>query len=207
MFLALVDANQAPFADTLRQLSLNALCTNRDLPIQMPLGLGTTDFTLDIAAPVVSVRVLGRPSMPHSPIAEGAQSWRAISHLSLNYLSLMDTPPSAGAAALRDILELYAPVSDVSARRQVEALRSVSARPTVRRLPGIDVLSFGRGIEITIEIDELAYEGASAFLFGAVVQQFLARQVSINSFVEVVLRSVGRGEINRWMPSWGKRPI
>lgn len=207
VFLSLVDADQAPFAQNLRQLSVNALCTNRDLPIQMPLGLGTTDFTLDIAAPIVSVRVLGRPSMPHSPIAEGAQSWRAISHLSLNYLSLMDTRPSAGAAALRDILELYAPPSDVSAKRQVESLRSVSARPIVRRLPGVGVLSFGRGVEIAIEIDELAYEGASAFLFGAVVQQFLARQVSINSFVEVVLRSVGRGEINRWMPSWGTRPI
>src|SRR6202023_627720 len=117
-------------------------------------------------------------------------------HRSLNYLSLMDTPPSAGAAALGDILELYAPVSDASAKRQGEALRAVSARPTVRPLPGVDALSFGRGVEITIEIDELAFEGASAFLFGAVVQQFLARQVSINSFVEVVLRSVGRGEIN-----------
>ena len=69
------------------------------------------------------------------------------------------------------------------------------------------MLSFGRGIEITIEVDELAYEGASVFLFGAVLQQFLARQVSINSFVEVVLRSLTRGEINRWVPSWGKRPI
>jgi type VI secretion system protein ImpG len=155
----------------------------------------------------VSVRVLGRPSVPHSPIAEGAQSWRAISHLSMNYLSLMDTTASAGAAALRDVLELYAPATDVSAKRQVEALRSVSARPIVRRLPGVGVLSFGRGVEISIEIDELAYEGGSAFLFGAVVQQFLARQVSINSFVEVVLRSVGRGEINRWTPLWGKRPI
>ena len=69
------------------------------------------------------------------------------------------------------------------------------------------MLSFGRGLEIVIEVDELAYEGASVFLFGAVLQQFLARQSSINSFVEVVLRSMSRGEIHRWGPAWGKRPI
>jgi type VI secretion system protein ImpG len=207
VFLSLVDGEQAPFSGDLRQLSVEALCTNRDLVLQMPTGLGSTDFTLDIAAPVTSIRVQGRPSPPHSPIAEGAQSWRAISHLSLNYLSLMDLGPVAGAAALRDVLELYAPQSDVSAKRQIEALRTVSVRPITRRLPGAGTLGFGRGLEITVEVDELAYEGASAFLLGAVLQQFLARHVSINSFVEVVLRSVGRGEINRWVPSWGKRPI
>lgn len=207
VFLSLVDGEQAPFAGDLRQLSLQALCTNRDLVLQLPMGIGSTDFTLDIAAPVTEIRVLGRPSPPYSPVAEGAQSWRAISHLSLNYLSIMDVTPAIGAAALRDILELYAPRNDVGAKRQIEAVRSVKVQPIVRRLPGAGVLSFGRGLEVTIEVDELAYEGASAFQFGAVLQQFLARHVSINSFVEVVLRSVSRGEINRWVPTWGKRPI
>lgn len=207
VFVSLVDAEQAPFSGDLRQLSLQALCTNRDLVLQLPMGISTTDFTLDIAAPVTEIRVLGRPSPPYSPVAEGVQSWRAISHLSLNYLSMMDVTPTTGAAALRDILELYAPLSDVSAKRQIEAVRSVRVQPIIRRLPGTGVLSFGRGIEIVIEVDELAYEGASVFLFGAVLQQFLARQASINSFVEVVLRSMSRGEIHRWGPAWGKRPI
>ena len=207
VFVSLVDAEQAPFSGDLRQLSLQALCTDRDLVLQLPMGISTTDFTLDIAAPVTEIRVLGRPSPPYSPVAEGVQSWRAISHLSLNYLSMMDVTPTTGAAALRDILELYAPLSDVSAKRQIEAVRSVRVQPIIRRLPGAGVLSFGRGIEIVIEVDELAYEGASVFLFGAVLQQFLARQASINSFVEVVLRSMSRGEIHRWGPAWGKRPI
>ncbi|MBV9725837.1 MAG: type VI secretion system baseplate subunit TssF [Gammaproteobacteria bacterium] len=207
VFVSLVDAEQAPFSSDLRQLSLQALCTNRDLPLQLPIGLGSTDFTLDIAAPVTEIRALGRPSAPCSPVADGIQAWRAISHLSLNYLSMMDVTQTTGAAALRDILELYAPVGDVTAKRQIEAVRSVRVQPIIRRLPGAGVLSFGRGLEIAIEVDELAYEGASVFLFGAVLQQFLARQASINSFVEVALRSVSRGEIHRWGPAWGKRPI
>jgi len=46
VFLALVDAAQAPFSGDLRQLSIQALCTNRDLVLQMPMGIGTTDLSL-----------------------------------------------------------------------------------------------------------------------------------------------------------------
>ena len=40
VFLSLVDPAQAPFSGDLRQLSIQALCTNRDLVLQMPVGLG-----------------------------------------------------------------------------------------------------------------------------------------------------------------------
>jgi type VI secretion system protein ImpG len=101
---------------------------------------------------------------------------------------------------------LYAPEVDVSARRQIEGLRSTSVRRVVRRLHGPGPLAFGRGLEITVLVEELAFEGGSAFLLGAVLNQYFARHVSINSFTETVLRSGNRGEINRWTPHWGARP-
>src|SRR4029077_13047673 len=99
VFLALGDSAQAPFSGDLRQLSIQALCTNRDLVLQMPIGIGTSDLALDVAAPVAGVRVLSGPSRPYAPLADGVVSWRAISHLSLNYLSLTQTTPEGGAAA------------------------------------------------------------------------------------------------------------
>jgi type VI secretion system protein ImpG len=206
VFLALVDSKQAPYSADLRQLSLQALCTNRDLVLQMPLGLGQTDFSLNIAAPVTSVRVVSGPSRPYSAVAGGAIAWRAISHLSLNYLSLVDATGPQGATALRDLLELYATTTDVSARRQIEGIRSVGVRRVVRRLPSKGPIAFGRGLEITVDVDEMAFEGGSAFLLGAVLDRYFARHVSINSVTETVLRSQSRGEINRWAPTWGTRP-
>ena len=76
----------------------------------------------------------------------------------------------------------------------------------VRRLQGPGPLAFGRGIEITVGVDEMAFEGASAFLLGMVLHRFFTRHVSINSFIETVLRSESRGEISRWVPQWGARP-
>jgi len=205
VFLALVDAAQAPFSGDLRQLSIQAWCTNRDLVLQMPVGIGTSDLSLDVAAPLAGIRVVSGPTRPHSPLADGAVSWRAVSHLSLNYLSLVQTTPEKGAAALRELLELYAADSDVSARRQIEGIRSVRVGPVVRRLRGPGPLAFGRGLEIVVQVDEMAFEGASAFLLGAVLSRYFARHVSINSFTETVLRSDNR-EINRWEQQWGARP-
>lgn len=206
VFLSLVDAKQAPFSGDLRQLSLAALCTNRDLVLQMPVGIASGDLTLDMAAPVTSVRVVSGPSSPYAPLADGAVAWRAISHLSLNYLSLVQSTAEDGAAALRDLLELYAANVDVNARRQIEGVRAVRVGRVVRRLREPGPLAFGRGLEISVHVDELAFEGASAYLLGAVLDRYFARHVSINSFTETVLRSDARGEINRWAVQTGARP-
>jgi len=206
VFLSLVDSVEAPYSVDLRQLSMQALCTNRDLPLLMPVGLGKSDFTLNIAAPVASVRVISGPTRPAGALADGAVAWRAISHLSLNYLSLVNSTPQEGATALRELLGLYAVAADVAAKRQIDAVRSVRVDRVVRRLPASGPIAFGRGLEITLEVDELGFEGGSAFLLGAVLDQLFARYVSINSVTETVLRSQSRGEINRWTPHWGARP-
>ena len=218
VFLSLVDSRHAPFSGDLRQLSVQTWCTNRDLPLQMVTGAGLSDFSLDAAAPVASIRTVTGPTRPYAPLADGAVSWRAINHLSLNYLSLVQSTPDSGAAALRELLQLYASDADNSAKRQIEGVRSVSVSRVVRRLPagspdgvsdgdrGRAPLSFGRGLQITVQLEEHAFEGTSGFLFGAVLDQYFARHVSINSFTETVLRSERRGEINRWSPHWGARP-
>jgi type VI secretion system protein ImpG len=127
-------------------------------------------------------------------------------YLSLNYLSLINSTGSQAAGALRDLLELYATTTDVSARRQIEGVQSVNVRRVVRRLPMRGPIAFGRGLEITVDVDEMAFEGGSAFLLGAVLERYFARYVSVNSVTETVLRSQNRGEINRWTPNWGTRP-
>jgi type VI secretion system protein ImpG len=207
IFLSLVDPTEAPYAADLRQISLQALCTNRDLPIVMPLGVAKSDFTLDVAAPVETMRCIKGPSRPASMLAEGSTAWRLISHLALNHLSLRDSDSQEGAAALRQMLELYAGTGDAALRRQVEGLKSVAVSPVVRRLPMPGPICFGRGLEITLEVDELAFEGGGAFLFGSVLNQFLARHASLNSFTQTVLRSPARGRIMQWAPQCGQRPI
>jgi type VI secretion system protein ImpG len=197
-FIAIVDAAEAPYSSELRQLGLSVWCTNRDLPLSMPIGVGKTDFILDAGAPVTALRCLAGPSQPHPSFAEGSVAWRLLNQLSLNYLSLLDSDPAQGAAALREMLALYCHPADLNAQRQVEGVRSISSKAVTRRMPSPGPITVGRGIEITVTLDDAAFEGTGAFLLGAVLSEFFAQYVSINSFTETVVRTLARGDIMRW---------
>ncbi len=207
VYISLVDASAAPYSVELKQLSVETLCTNRDLPLHMPVGKGVTDFNIEIAAPIKSIRVRAGPTSPRASHAEGEVSWRLISHLSANYLTLLDTDERQGAAALRDLLRLYGDTSQPFIRKQVEGVRGVTARPIVRRVPAPGPITFARGLEITVTLDDAGFEGTGAFVFGSVLEQFFARYVTVNSFTETVLRTADRGEIMRWTASVGHRPV
>lgn len=207
VYLSVVDSDEAPYPADLRQLGVRALCTNRDLPVLMRLGDTKGDLTLAQTAPVKSIRVVKGPSRPGSALREANLAWKLINQLSLNHLSLTDADAEQGAAALRAILRLYAPSGDAAAQRQVDGLRSVTLLPVVRRLPMPGPITFGRGVEVKVEVDDLSFEGASAFLLGCVLERFVARHVSLNSFTQTRLHSSARGDILVGRPRCGTRPI
>ena len=206
VYMQIVDPQQAPFSGALRQLAVTALVTNRDLPLLMPLGRDN-DFDCIDSFPVQRVCMVRGPSRPVSPVVSQGLGWRVIDHLALNYLSLSDSPAQQGAAALREMLTLYAAHADDVRQAQVRGLLSVKTRPVTRRLPLPGPIAFGRGLEVRLEVDPNAFHGHSAFLFGAVMARFLARHVEVNHFVETVLAVAGKGELMRWRPLCGTRPI
>ncbi|MES3022236.1 MAG: type VI secretion system baseplate subunit TssF [Pseudomonadota bacterium] len=207
LFVSLVDTAEAPFAGELKQLSLEALCSNRDLAGQIPSGQARGDFSAEISLPVKAIRCLRRPSAAVPPALDGEAAWRLISHLSLNFLSLTDTSPAEGAAALRQILELYGMGPQSPMRKQLEGIRSVKVAPIVRRMPGRGPVTMGRGLEIELTCDERSFEGVSPFLLASVLEEFFTRHASLNAFTETVLCVPGRGEIMRWKPKFGLRPV
>jgi type VI secretion system protein ImpG len=203
----LVDADAAPYRSDLRQLSFEALCTNRDLPLDMPVGRGNTDFTLQISAPVAMVRCLTAPTKPRPSPAEEDTAWQLISHLTLNYLSLADTDDRQGATALRELLSLYIDANDATAVKQIEGVRSVKAKSVVRRIPAPGPITYGRGVEVTIMCEESAFEGSGIFLLGAVLDRFFMKYVTINSFTETAIQMIDRSEVMRWPTRIGQRHI
>ncbi len=207
LFLSLVDAQEAPHRSDLRQLGIDTLCSNRDLVLSMPVGSGRTDFTVESGAPVQSVRCVAGPTVPAPSFAEGETAWRLVSHLSLNYLSLLDQDKEQGATALRDLLRLYCRVDDEAAHKQIEGLRSVTADSIVRRLPLPGPITYGRGLQVCVTLDESAFEGAGVFVLGSVLEQFFAKYVSLNSFTETVIKSTARGVIMQWPARVGRCEI
>lgn len=207
VYLSLVDASSAPYSRELQQLGVTALCTNRHLPIRMTGGIGSSDFSIDVSGPIRSVRCVTGPTAPRPSFAEGEMAWRFISHLSLNYLSIADSPGNEGATGLRELLKLYSDPNDRQVHKQIEGVRSIKSNPVMRRIPTPGPITFARGLEVTVTLDENAFEGTGVFLLGMVLEQFFARHVALNSFTETVIRTEQRGEIIRWPTRMGRRQI
>jgi type VI secretion system protein ImpG len=207
VLVSLVDADNVPLRIAMRQLALDLLCTNRDLPMSMPVGKQSTDFTVAVNAPIASVRCVVGPTPPRPCRGDGDYAWRFISHLALNYLSLTDNDDLHGAAALRELLRLYVPNDAAGRSRQLDSLLSVTSTPIVRRIPGAGPICAGRGLEITVTLDSNAFGSVGGVLLGAVLDRFFAKYISINGFTQTVLRTPDRGEIMRFPLQLGLRPL
>ena len=132
--------------------------------------------------------------------------WRLLSHLNLNYLSLVGSKNPA--EQLREMLRLYDHGDSPALRARINALDSVKTR--IISLPvavdGRPVIC--RGVDIDIMFDGSLLESGSALLFGDVLMQFLSSYVNLNSFVRLSVRIKGReGVYHRWEPLIGKRPV
>jgi len=205
IFISLVDSNEAPYSTSLVQLGINTLCSNRDLPMQIPLGQKGGDFTLEVNAPIEKIVCVAGPTRPSTQVTTGDHVWRLVNHLSLNFLSLIDENPEEGAAALRELLQLYSNGHTVS-ERQINGFLSVNARAVTRRLPIAGPISFGRGLEITLTLDETGFEAGGMYLFGSVLNEFFRKYVSINHMTETIVLTDSKIEVARWPVKAGLRP-
>ncbi|WP_406858293.1 type VI secretion system baseplate subunit TssF [Alsobacter sp. KACC 23698] len=197
------------------ELSVRALCSNRHLTEHMPVSQGQADFHLadDIT---LQVKCVAGPTPPREPVASHLRSrtenahtgvvvWRLINMLALNHLGLVEHGAGKNAQALREILSMFADVADSAVERRIRGIKLVESRPVVRRLRQKGGIGPARGAEISVTIDDKAFEGSGAFLLGCVLERFYSDYAAFNHFTQLVLRTVERGEIMRWPARIGSR--
>jgi len=178
------------------------------MPTLLPVASadeGAPAWRLESPGPVGRVDLRRGPTGPVTRRPVGQLGWSFVNHLTLNHLALVGETPQHAAGALRTMLGLYAPPEDTGWARQVEGVHGLEVRSVVRRLPFKGPLTFGTGVEIVLELDELAFQGTSAFLFAAVLERFFARHAAINSFTQLTLKTPQRGTVMRWPPRIGMR--
>lgn len=197
MYISLVDQDHAPYRSDIEQLSVRALCTNRDLPLLLSSG-GDDTFLLPDGGPVRRIRTPVPPTAPQPTLAKGRATWQLISNLSLNYLSITDGATGGGSEALRELIGVYAPVGDRTIAKQMEGIVGVDTRPIVRRLSDEVLSTAVRGLEIKLTVDDDFFQGSSAYLLASVLERIFRRHVTVNSFAETVLITQQRGEVARW---------
>lgn len=206
----------------LAELSLKVVASNRALAADLPVGTGPENSPLgdfrvldDVG---LKVDCIAGPTAPRPPLMSynerlgenghvGAIVWRLINILAMNHTGLIHDAAGKDGRSFRDILSVFAPLSDNASDRQAQSVLAVSTRPVIRRLQQKNGTGVARGLEITITLDDKAFEGASAFLLGAVLDRFVAEYASINHFTQCVIATTDRGTIMKWPPRIGAQDV
>jgi type VI secretion system protein ImpG len=202
MFLSLVDLEQRPVAPDVDSLTVRLTCTNRDLPSRLPFGMESGDFELESGAPVHSILALRKPTPALRPPTGKSSLWRLVSHLSLNYLSLV----SEGREALQEILKLYNFTNSSYSVKQIEGITDLKSRPQFARIISENGITFARGTRVDLELDEENFVGGGAYLFASVIEHFLGLYVTLASFSQLSASTRQRKEVLKlWPPRAGSR--
>ena len=213
MFVSLGEPSTIDGEERVRELSVRVLASNRHLTDQLPVGEAGADFFL-VEDTAVTLKCIAGPTRPRESIIymerkkretdpSGLIMWKLVNLLSLNHLGLTDRNPQDRAGGLRELLALFSDLSDTVTERRIRGIQGIRSRAMVRRLRQENGFNAARGIEITVTIDEKAFEGSGIFVLGAVLDRFFAEYSSINSFSETVIESVQRGVVKRWPPRAG----
>jgi type VI secretion system protein ImpG len=202
VYLTLVDRSMRPVFPDADTLTIRTTCSNRNLPARLPFGNEDGDFELETNAPVKRIVALRRPTSPLRPNTDKAALWQLVSHLSLNYLSLV----SEGREALQQILRLYDFTKSPVTQRMINGIVSIQSRPHFARMISENGISFARGVRVELALDEEQFVGGGAYLFASVIEQFLALYVSLNSFTQLVATvRQGKEVLREWPPRAGQK--
>jgi len=201
VFLSLVDLSARPMQLEYDTVTVRCTCTNRDLVTRLPFGSEAGDFEMTGAAAIKRIVSLHKPTRTLRPPLDGKTLWSLISHLSLNYLSIVDN----GKEALQKILELYDFSDSADIKKQIGGIASVSSRRHFTRVASEHGVGFARGTRVEIEFDEEQFSGGGAYLFASVLEKFFGLYTSMNSFTQLVARSRQRKEaLEEWAPRAGQ---
>ncbi len=202
--LSVVDLSTAAVDPDAAILSVRTTCTNRDLPARLPFGNQDSDFEMEGATAMRRIVALRKPTPPVRPALGKSTLWRLVSHLSLNYLSLVE----GGKVALQEILRLYDVGRTAYSQNVIQSILNIQSQPHFTRLISEQGVSFARGVRINMEIDEDQFTGGGAFLFACVLERFFGMSASLNSFTQLSVTTPQRKErLHEWQPRSGRKPI
>jgi type VI secretion system protein ImpG len=207
MFVSLVDMNFNPRVPAVEVLNLRTTCTNRDLPARLPFGGREGDFEVEGSGLLSKARCLTKPTETLRPARRRALQWRLISHLNLNYLSIIEST-NGTPEALQEILHLYNFADSSATRKQILGITGIESRKVVRRIGEHIGAGFVRGLETTLTMDEDEFVGSGMFLFACVLERFFGLYSSLNSFNQTVLRTKQREEnVRVFVPRTGEQVL
>jgi type VI secretion system protein ImpG len=206
--LSFVDLTGTPVEPDADVISLRCTCTNGTLPSQLTIGGEYGDFYLEGLSAVRKVAALRRPTQTIRPPLGKATLWNVVSHLSLNYLSLVEEGSGErkeeGRESFQELLRLYNFTDLPHLRNQISGITKIKSQRQFSLVSSEQGVSLARGTRVEIDLDEDLFAGGGVFLFASVLERFFGLYASMNSFCQLTVSTPQRKEVLReWPPRAG----
>ncbi|MCP4698985.1 MAG: type VI secretion system baseplate subunit TssF [Gammaproteobacteria bacterium] len=199
-YIAFVNSREQQAFPPQETISLELMCSNRHLPEE--LKEGEVRVATGSSPEFVTFQNITMLTSSLPPPLQAGLHWRLISNMSLNYISL------AGKEALQTLLSAYNFGAYYNAQAARESKLRLEGIEDVKTQPA-DVLHHGmpiRGIRTHMTLRESNFAGeGDLYLFASVLNEFLALYASINSFHQLNVSGVERGEHYQWTARLGQQ--
>lgn len=211
VYLQLVDQHFDAMIPGSEVVTVQAICTDRDMPALLRQHGDAVIWNVDAATPIKAVRCLKHPTVPLRPPVRRHAHWNLISPLALGHRFLEG---ENGLQSLHEMLRLY-DFSDpdsydprgAATKQMVDGIVDMKHRSVTRQVGPPEEGCFARGSQLTFTLNEDNYANVGAYLFGSVLRRFLGLASGINSFVETIIESQQRGgKLAHFPPSITEEP-
>lgn len=183
-------------------LSIQLQCTNGRLPEALQVG-DIRHPTSDTPEFVEFINL--RPPTPSILPTPGHNlHWKLLSHLCLNYHSLADTENLQALLSLYNFEENRDRPAFLANQNKIAGIQAVRTRAADRLVQR--VIMRGREILLDLRQDHFAGPG-DLFLFGSILDHFFGLYASMNTFTQLVIKEVLKGEVYRWPERIGDHPL
>jgi type VI secretion system protein ImpG len=181
-------------------LSLELTCTNRLLPRY--LTVGDINTHADDTPDTVTFANITTVTPPYTPPLEGDLLWRLISNMSLNFLPLNNVQAMRALIASYDFRAMHDKYRARILEKILQGMVAITSEETDRIYQGLPVR--GSRTRLIMNQNSFSCEG-EMYLFGAVLNEFLALYATVNSFHELIMVEAKRGEEYRWPARLGRK--
>lgn len=206
VFLSITDQSKLLVDENIHQLSIDAWCTNRDLPLLMTRSK-TSDFLIDNSLPVESIKIISKLTRPKEAVDEHESLWSLLNLLNLNLVSLAKMNTNTNIAYFKELLLSFPHEKTNLFRQQVNAIDSLTVKPISRIVRQHNYSGMIRGIHVKMVIDEGRIGGVHPYLFGSILNHYLQMSISLNSFVQFSLELLQNHEVITWPVAEGERAV
>ncbi|WP_374666181.1 type VI secretion system baseplate subunit TssF [Acinetobacter sp.] len=186
MQYSVLSKHLAPHSTQSDFISIELLCSNRDLPHES-YNKDQNILTLNDSNLARRAVMLKRPNLPYYFEQKQQEQWRIISHLSLNTMSFMK---GDAIAQMKELLELYNLPQTKENQMVIDSIQKLDFELTQKLVPSQPYPLFVRGVRVKLGIQSEVFRGHSLYIFSQLLAQVFNLKVQMNSYVDLIVYDV-----------------